>query len=69
MNDENINNIINMNNRVLMLLGMSTALLFEIREKLPKSEHWKLDWLDHAITNVVYKNEPIPPMPEKGFFA
>lgn len=66
MNDENIQNLINMNYRVLTLLGMASALFYEIRHNLPESEHWKFTWLDEAVSNVVYENKPIPPFASRA---
>jgi hypothetical protein len=44
---------------------MTSALLFEIKHNLPQSEHWKFEWIDDAIQNVIYLKKPIPPMPRK----
>lgn len=61
----NIETVINMNYRVLTLLGMVTALLMDCKNGRPRSEHYKFDWFMDALNEVVYKNNPIPPLPEK----
>lgn len=63
-NDEYLQKILNMNYRVLTLLGMMTALLVEWKNRMPRSEYYKFDWFMQALNDVVYNNKPIPPIPE-----
>lgn len=63
--NETISELINFNSKICTLLGMTSALLFEIKHNLPQSEHWKFEWIDDAIQNVIYLKKPIPPMPRK----
>lgn len=67
MKELDINQIINMNYRVLTLLGMVTSLLIDYKNQKPHSEHYKYDWFMDAMNAVVYENKPIPPLPEKTF--
>jgi hypothetical protein len=64
MTEEQINKIIGMNQQVLMLLGIATALLKTPDCEQPDDEYWiKYNWFIKAIENVVYLDKPIPPMP------
>ncbi len=65
MKELDIQEIINMNYRALTLLGMVTSLLIECKTSQPRCNHHKFDWFLEALNNVVYKNEPIPPFPER----
>ncbi len=65
MKEIDIENIINMNYRVLTLLGMVTSLLIDCKASRPRSEHYKFDWFLNCLNAVVYENKPIPPLPEK----
>lgn len=59
--------LLNMNYRVLTLLGMVMPLLMDCRNKHPKSEHYKFDWVLDAVNSVVYENKMIPPFPEREY--
>jgi hypothetical protein len=65
MTEEWQQNMMNLNFRLLMLLGMVTPLLIDYKDLLHKSNHYKVDWFMDAINAVVYENKPIPPLPEK----
>lgn len=65
MNEKQLENIINMNYRALTLLGMAAAIISEVRHKTCMGERYRLDWFLDALNEVVYKNQPIPPFPEK----
>lgn len=54
-----------MNYRALTLLGMAASIICEVRHRTPESEHYRLDWFLDALNDVVYKNQPIPPFPER----
>lgn len=60
-------NVVNMNYRVLTLLGMVTSILIDCKNSQPRSEHYKFDWFLDALNAVVYENKPIPPLPEKEY--
>lgn len=60
MTEEQINKIIGMNQQLLLLLGFSTGLIATVDAYVdPK----KCEWFHDAITNLVYLDKPIPPMP------
>jgi hypothetical protein len=65
MNEIDNQKLIDMNYRLLTLLGMVTPLFLECKSSSPKSCHYKFDWFMDAINAVVYENKPIPPMPNK----
>jgi len=65
MKEIDVEEIINMNYRVLTLLGMVTSLLIDCKNSKPRSEHYKFDWFLDALNAVVYQKQPIPPLPEK----
>jgi hypothetical protein len=60
-----IENLINVNCRLLILLGMVTPLLLDFKDSKHKSEHYKIDWVLDALNAVVYENKPLPPFPER----
>lgn len=60
----NIENIINMNYRVLMLLGIATSIIMDYEDYKTVEGNKKIDWLMKAIQDVVYENKPIPEMPK-----
>ena len=64
MSDEN--NIVNMNYRALILLGMGTAIMMELRDKVPELNRIGIGWFLQAINDVVYRNKPIPEPPNKS---
>lgn len=65
MKELDINDIVNMNYRVLTLLGMVTSLLIDCKNGRPRCDHYKFDWFLQALNDVVYMNKPIPPLPER----
>jgi hypothetical protein len=62
MTDEQINKIINCNQRLLILLGYATSMLFECEDFINKE---KFEWFKQAIDNVVYLDKPLPPFTGK----
>ena len=60
-----IQHIIDMNHRVLMLLGIATSIVIDYQRLDAYHDNSdKCDWFYKAVENVVYKNEPLPPMSE-----
>ena len=66
MKDTDITEIIHLNNRLLLLLGMGASIISDCRNERPRSDHHKFDWFMDALTEVVYKNNPIPPFPDEA---
>jgi hypothetical protein len=65
MKEIDIEQLINMNYRVLTLLGMATSIIMDYKNLSAYHDNSaKCNWFMDAITNVVYLNKPIPPMPE-----
>lgn len=62
-----VQQVIDMNYRVLTLLGMVTSLLIDCKNGRPRSDHYKFDWFIDALNAVVYEHKPIPPLPDKDF--
>lgn len=56
--EKTIEQIINMNYRVLTLIGYATALLEGLP---PEKKDDKYKWFRQAIVNVVYLDKPLPP--------
>lgn len=64
MKEIDIEQLINMNYRVLTLLGMATSIIMDYKNITNNDDDFKkCNWFVEAITAVVYKNQPIPPMP------
>lgn len=64
--DEDIRNLMKLNSRLLLLLGMITPLLIDCKYSRPKAEHYKFYWFTDALNAVIYENKPIPPFPDKN---
>lgn len=64
MKELDVNELINFNNRILILLGIATSIIGNI-----KSSHLNPDvkWWMQAINDVIYLNKPLPLRPEKEF--
>lgn len=65
MKKEKIQEIIDMKNRLLLVLGYGAAIMFELRHYLPQDKKDGLNWYLEAINNIVYMDKPLPPMPNK----
>lgn len=67
MKSKSVDEVINANYRAFTLLGIATSIMFDVKKKLPASEHDQLDWFLNAINDVVYLNKPISldTMPER----
>jgi hypothetical protein len=63
MKELDINKLIDMNCRVLILLGYGTACMLELEKFLPEDKKYGVRWFVQAMENVVYLDEPLPPMP------
>lgn len=70
MTDDQIEKLIHMKERLLLVLGYSAAvmceLMVEIGKRLNANEEYKNEkyqWVFDAIENLVYLEKPLPPMP------
>lgn len=64
MKEIDVQEVINMNYRILTLLGIATSIIMDYKDLEAyhdKSE--KCDWFLKAINDVVYFNKPIPELP------
>lgn len=60
-----IENIINMNYRVLTLLGIAASIIMDYKTlEAYHDNSYKCDWFIKAIQEVVYENKPIPEFPK-----
>lgn len=65
MNKKDIEKLIHMNQRLLMLLGYSTALIIPNKKHIciNKFESKKYKWFMKSLENVVYLDKPLEPAP------
>ena len=64
MNETQIQNIIDMNYRVLTLLGIAVSIIMDYKKlEVYHDDSYKCDWFIDAIQKVVYENKPIPTLP------
>jgi len=63
MSEIDIQELIDMNHRVITLLGIATSLLMECKVTRPKYEHYKFDWFLQALDDVVYLKKSLPLLP------
>lgn len=64
MNDESIEQMVN---SLTLLLGMATAMLFEMDKQMTQEQVNFFQWWKEAMYGVVYKGKPVPlnTLPEK----
>lgn len=66
MTDDDIKKkLIQMNQRLLLVLGYGTSLILELRNFAPEHKEKDILWFVQAVENVVYQDKPLPPLPEK----
>lgn len=64
MKEIDIQELIDMNYRVLILLGIGTKMIMDYRKLEAYHDNSEdCDWWMQAIQAVVYENKPLPPMP------
>lgn len=64
MKELDIQAIIDMNYRVLTLLGFATAIVSDYKDlEVYHEKSDKCDWFINAIQAVVYEKKPLPPLP------
>jgi hypothetical protein len=62
MTEDNINKLIQMNERLLLIMGHATYLILDLA-KDAQEENKHISWIIKAIENVVYLDKPLPKMP------
>ena len=65
MTTDNIEKLIQKNQKLLFILGVATSVILEIYNQIPECEKDKIKWLNEAIEDVVYNNKPLPTLPER----
>ncbi len=63
MKELDVDALINMNSRLLLVLGYGTAVMIELGKYLPENKKDGLYWFIQAMENLVYLDKPLPPMP------
>ena len=64
MKDEDIQKIVDMNYRVLLLLGFASSIVGSYRRlESYHDDEEKCKWFFDSVQAVVYENKPLPPMP------
>lgn len=63
MSDEEIQKMVQMNQRLLLVLGFGTSLILQLRKLLPHDDCPFVLWFIQAMENIVYLDKPLPPMP------
>lgn len=67
MNDIDIKHLIDINARLSLLLGYSTATLYGIINDykiiLSESDNKKYEWLNNSIENLIYLDKPLTRCP------
>ncbi len=62
MTDQEIEKLIHMKERLLLIVGYACAFVCDVQIK-NETEQKKYDWLMQAVNNVVYLDKPLPIMP------
>jgi hypothetical protein len=63
MNDDNVDKLIQMNQRLLLVMGYATSVILELGKYVPEENKQGVYWVIEAIENIVYLDKPLPPMP------
>lgn len=64
MNDQQIQDLIDANFRILILLGFATSIVMSYKAlQAYHDDDEKIRWFLDALQAVVYENKPLPPMP------
>ena len=63
MNVDNVDKLIQMNQRLLLVMGYATSVILELGKHVPEESKLGVYWVIEAIENIVYLDKPLPPMP------
>ena len=63
MNEDNVDKIIQMNQRLLLVMGYATSVILELGKYVSDEKKQGLYWVIEAVENIVYLDKPLPPMP------
>lgn len=60
MKEQDVKHLIDMNSRLLLVLGYGTAVMLELGKYLPEENKSGLYWFIQAMENLVYLDKPLP---------
>jgi len=63
MTEDNVDKLIQMNQRLLLVMGYATSAILELGHLVPEEKKQGIYWVIEAIENIVYLDKPLPPMP------
>ena len=63
MTDEDIDKLVKINQRLLLVMGYGTSVMMELGKHLPHDKKDGVNWYFKAVQNIVYLDQPLPPMP------
>lgn len=63
MDENNIDKLIQMNQRLLLVMGYATSVILELGKHIPEEKKDGVYWVIEAIENIVYLDKPLPPIP------
>lgn len=63
MTDKEIEKLIQMNNRICLILGYAMGFILPHSKTYEGLDKEKYKWLVKAVENLLYLDKPMPPMP------
>ncbi len=63
MTEANIDKIMLMNQRLLLVMGYATSVILDLHHHIPIEKKEGCYWVVDAMENIVYLDKPLPPMP------
>jgi hypothetical protein len=63
MTEDNINKVLQMNQKLLIVMGYTTAIILQSRNSFSKEDQIRLNWIIEAIDNIIDTEIPLRPMP------
>jgi len=64
MDSEEIKRLVHMNERLLLVMGFVTSVIFNTKHLVPEEKRHGMNWFLEAMENIVYLDKPLPPMPD-----
>mgnify|MGYP003657397974 CR=1 FL=1 len=63
MTDDNVAKLIQMNQRLLLVMGYATSVILDLGKNVPEKDKQGVYWVIEAIENIVHLYKPLPPIP------
>jgi hypothetical protein len=63
MTEDNIDKLIQMNQRLSLVIGYATSVIIELGKHMPEEKKQGMYWVIEAVENIIYLDKPLPPMP------